>query len=89
MFANSAFTFRGGCGSCYNPNAKRDAYLTEFQSVYALAIFSVLKSIPNATVTAHLKGHLKGFYRKAVKEITQSQQSLAQLQQASAVSLPA
>ena len=69
MFANSAYTFRGGCGSCYNPNANRDAYLTEQQSVYSLAIFSVLKALPETTVTRHLKGHLKGFYRKAVREI--------------------
>ena len=26
MFANSAFTFRGSCGSCYNPAANRDAW---------------------------------------------------------------
>lgn len=69
MFANSAYTFRGGCGSCYNANANRDAFLTEQQSVYSLAIFSVLKSLPDADVTRHLKGHLRGFYRKAVKEI--------------------
>ncbi len=69
MFANSAYTFRGGCGSCYNPNATRDAYLTERQSTYALAIFAVLKNLPNASVNKHLKSHLRGFYNKASKQI--------------------
>jgi len=79
MFANSAYTFRGGCGSCYNPNAIRDAYLSEQQAVYALAIFAVLKNIPNAQVTAHLKGHLRGFYKKAVKEISRRGDDLNRL----------
>ena len=69
MFANSAYTFRGGCGSCYNPNATRDAYLTERQSTYALAIFGVLKNLPNGSVSKHLKSHLRGFYNKAAREV--------------------
>ena len=69
MFANSAYTFRGGCGSCYNASANRDAYLTEQQSVYALALFSVLKELPTNTVSANLKKHLRGYFKKAVKEI--------------------
>ncbi len=71
MFANSAYTFRGSCASCYNPLANRDAYLTEQQSTYALAVFAVLKGIPNSAVTRHLKSHLKGFYKRAVKDINQ------------------
>ncbi|MES9871553.1 MAG: hypothetical protein ABW146_00485 [Candidatus Sedimenticola sp. 6PFRAG7] len=82
MFANSAFTFRGGCGSCYNPNANRDAYLTEVEATYALAIFSVLKEIPNSQVTRHLKKHLRGTYKRAVKEIQDRQEDLAQLKSA-------
>lgn len=80
MFANSAFTFRGGCGSCYNPNANRDAYLSEHEATYALAIFAVLKGLPNSSVTKHLKKHLRGFYKKAVKEINLRTDDLAQLQ---------
>ena len=75
MFANSAYTFRGGCGSCYNPNANRDAYLTERQSTYALAIFSVLKQLPPAVVAKHLKSHLRGFFKQACKSV-QSDPSL-------------
>jgi hypothetical protein len=79
MFANSAFTFRGGCGSCYNPQANRDAYLSELESTYALAIFAVLKGIPQSTVTRHLKGHLRGFYKRAVKEIGGHHEALSRL----------
>lgn len=80
MFANSAYTFRGGCGSCYNPNANRDAYLTEQQSVYTLAMFAVLKQIPNSAVTSNLKSHLRGFYKKAVKDIKRHDEQLATMQ---------
>ena len=83
MFANSAYTFRGSCASCYNPNANRDAYLSEQQSVYALAIFAVLKGIPSSSITSHLKGHLRGFYKKAVKEISQRTEDLELLQKQS------
>ena len=79
MFANSAFTFRGGCGSCYNPDANRDAYLSEREATYALAVFAVLKQIPNSQVTRHLKSHLRGFYKKAVKEIDRRTDELAQM----------
>ncbi len=84
MFANSAYTFRGGCGSCYNPQANRDAYLTEQQSTYALALFAVLKEIPDAQVSKQLKGHLRGFYKKAVKDIRQRDDALCRLKQCAA-----
>lgn len=79
MFANSAYTFRGGCGSCYNASANRDAYLTEQQSVYGLALFCVLKGIPNSDVTPNMKKHLRGFYKKAVKDISLHSQQLNRL----------
>ena len=79
MFANSAFTFRGGCGSCYNPQANRDAYLSEQESTYALAIFSVLKGIRTADVTSHLKRHLRGFFKQAVKEIGGRNEEMSRL----------
>ncbi len=79
MFANSAYNFRGGCGSCYNPYAQRDAYLSEAEATYALALFCMLKSIPNSEVTPHLKGHLRGTYRRSVKEISEKVQEVDQL----------
>lgn len=86
MFANSAFTFRGGCGNCYNPHANRDAYLSEREATYALAIFSVLKDVPNSSVTSYLKRHLRGFYKKAVKEINQRTDDVARLRMTKEVS---
>lgn len=84
MFANSAFTFRGGCGSCYNPAANRDAYLSEREATYALAIFSVLKDIPSADITKHMKGHLRGVFKKAVKEIKGRDNDLQRLRRCGA-----
>ena len=81
MFANSAYNFRGGCGSCYNPYAQRDAYLSETEATYALAMFSVLKGIPASDVTPHLKRHLRGIYRKSVKEISDHIQEVDSLKQ--------
>jgi len=79
MFANSAYNFRGGCGSCYNPYAQREAYLSEAEATYALALFCQLKDIPNSEVTPHLKKHLRGIYRKSVKEIAENVQKLDRL----------
>ena len=79
MFANSAFIFKGGCGSCYNPHAVRQAALSEYEATYALALFAVLKEIPNGRVARHLKQHLRGFYKKAVKEIQANREVLAGL----------
>ncbi|MDT8405253.1 hypothetical protein [Sulfuriflexus sp.] len=79
MFANSAFTFRGGCGSCYNPAANRDAWLSEREATYALAIFAVLKAIPVSAVTRYLKGHLRGVFKQAMKEINARPEDLQQL----------
>ena len=84
MFANSAFTFRGGCGSCYNPAAKRDAALSETEATYALAIFGVLKEIPPTKVTPHLKKHLRAFYRKAARDLL-VREEIARLKDAWAV----
>jgi len=69
MFANSAFTHRGGCGSCYNPAAIRNAALSESEATYALAIFGVLQELPTREVTRHLKKHLRPLYRNAVKDL--------------------
>ena len=77
MFANSAYTFRGSCASCYNPLANRNAYLTERQSTYALAIFAVLKNIPVKRVQKHLKGHLRGFFARSVKDVRKRLQASA------------
>ncbi len=68
MFANSAFTHQVGCGGCQKVG--RAAFLSEDEATYTLAIFCVLKKIPANTVTPHLKKHLRGFFKRAMKEIS-------------------
>jgi hypothetical protein len=69
IFSNTAYQFKGGCGSCNNRSANRQASLPEQETVYALSVFCVLKSIPAKRVLPHLKKHLKRNFKKAVKEV--------------------
>lgn len=79
MFANSAYTFRGGCGSCYNGAANRQATLSENEVVFALALYCRLKGIATKDATRHLKNHLKGAYKKAIKQIDSQPEQLEKL----------
>jgi hypothetical protein len=70
MFANSAFQVPvRSCGSCGGPPPQRRSYLTQYDSTYALAIFGVLKDIPDKAVTRHLKKSLRPFFRQCTREI--------------------
>lgn len=80
MFANSAYTFRGGCGSCYSAAANRQASLGEDDVTYALALFCVLKQIPTRQVLPHLKKYLRPMYKRCVKDINKRRDSLSRLQ---------
>ena len=71
LLANSAYTFRGGCGSCYNAMANRQPALTELDSVFVLALFCRLKGINYKDATQHLKKYLRSSYKQAVKQIDQ------------------
>ncbi len=79
MFANSASVFRGGCGSCHNPLAERRAFLSQDEVTYALALFCVLKEVPNKDVLPHLKKHLRPVFKNAVKELKQKNTELNNL----------
>ncbi|MGD8592569.1 MAG: hypothetical protein PVF82_07035 [Gammaproteobacteria bacterium] len=79
MVANSAYTFRGGCGSCYNPLAERSAFLSQDEATYALAIFCVLKDIPTSAVLPHLKKYLRPVFKTAIKEIKHKDDELTKL----------
>lgn len=82
MFANSAFNVRiPRCGSCAPQPADRQSFLSQYDITFALAIFCVLKDIPNRSVLPHLKGSLRGFYRKAVKEVSVDHIALEHLRQ--------
>ena len=70
VFANTAYQFKGGCGSCNNSNLNRQAALPELETVYALALFSVIKGIDIKPIKKELKSHLYKPFRQAHKEIT-------------------
>lgn len=69
MFSNTAYQFKGGCGSCYNKYANREVALPENETLYCLAMFCVLKKIPINHVKSHLKSHLRSDFKKAYKEL--------------------
>ena len=80
MFANTATPYRGGgCGSCRSPAMERIGSLSEREVAYALAIFCVLKAIPEKEVTRHLKKTLKGFFKKALVDVRGRTEMLAGL----------
>jgi hypothetical protein len=80
MFANSAFTFKGGCGSCKGPAVERSAFLSQDEATYALAIFAQLKAIPEQEVLRYLKRHLRPVYRQAVKDIRARTEELERIE---------
>jgi hypothetical protein len=68
MFANTALVLpRGGC--CGGPVVRRQAYVSQHDITYALAIFSALKDVPQKEVLRHLKKPLRGHFRQALREI--------------------
>lgn len=79
MFANSAYNYRGGCGSCFNPQAERSATLTQEEALYALAFFSVLKAIEQKDVERHIKKPLRAYFRRCVKDVLSRDEALQRL----------
>ena len=78
IFANTAYQFRGGCGACNNASLNRQAALTEPETLYALALFCVLKKQTMKSVKGHLKSHLRKDFASAYKSIEQSLSSSTQ-----------
>jgi hypothetical protein len=66
MFSNTAFEYRGGCGSCYDASKNRPAQLPQAETLYALAKFCHLKDIPAKQATKHLKPHLRGMLKETM-----------------------
>lgn len=67
MMSNTAYQFKGGCGSCYNPYANREAALSETHTVFIHALVSYFKQDTHSK--KHLKPHLRGQFKKAQKVI--------------------
>lgn len=80
LMANSAFNVRiPRCGSCAPQPLDRESFLSQYDITYALAIFAVLKGLPNKEVVPHLKSSLRSFYKRAVKEVAGRGEAVAQL----------
>jgi len=73
MLANTTYQFRGGCGSCYKPGANRQHGLSEEEMIYALALFCLLKEVPNKQVLPYLKGYLRGVFKQSLKQLKASE----------------
>ncbi len=71
IFANTAYQFKGGCGSCNNRSLNRQPALPELETVYALALFCVLKGIEIKVIKKELKSHLYKPFRQACKDISE------------------
>lgn len=70
IFANTAYQFKGGCGSCNKQSLNRQAALPELETVYALALFCVIKEVDIKPAKKALKSHLTKPFRQAYKEIS-------------------
>ena len=82
IFANTAYQFKGGCGSCNNRGLNRQAALPELETVYALALFCVLKGVEIKSVKKELKSHLYKPFRQAHKDISLYLQQTSNLKHA-------
>ncbi|BBW92816.1 hypothetical protein PS1M3_29030 [Pseudoalteromonas sp. PS1M3] len=67
MMCNTVYQFKGGCGSCYNPYANREAQLSETHTVFMHALVCYFKK--DNVSKKHLKPHLRSQFKKAQKEI--------------------
>ncbi|KPH56945.1 hypothetical protein AMS58_00420 [Pseudoalteromonas porphyrae] len=67
MMSNTVYQFKGGCGSCYNPYANRQAALSESQTLFMHALICHFKGHQESK--KYLKSHLRGQFKKAQKEI--------------------
>ncbi|MEJ2693686.1 MAG: hypothetical protein P8166_11670 [Candidatus Thiodiazotropha sp.] len=76
MFANTATVVQGGCGGCSGKGPSRQAFLSQEEATYALALFCVVKGIEIKKATRHLKKHLRRFFSLAVKDCERRKEKL-------------
>ena len=80
LFANTAFQFQTrSCGSCGGPSPQRQAFLSQFDLTYALALFCVLKGIPPREAQRHLKKSLRSHFKSCMGDITRREAALTDL----------
>ena len=71
IFANTAYQFRGGCGSCNNASLNRKSSLPENEVLYCVAVFATLKNISIKQITPQLKKHLRSPFKQMMKTLPQ------------------
>lgn len=79
MLSNSAYAFRGSCARCFNPQAHRQASLSEDKVIFAFTLFCQLKGISKKEATQHLKPYLRSLFKQANKQIQQHPEKLKAL----------
>lgn len=69
LLANTAFAFQArSCGSC-GPSPQRQAFLSQYDITYALALFCTLKEIPTREALRHLKKSLRPHFKRCLRDI--------------------
>lgn len=71
-FVNNAYAPRNqtcGSGSCGSGDVGWKANLGQYDLTYALAMFVVLKGLPERKVAGLVKGTLRTYFKKAVKDV--------------------
>ncbi len=80
ILANSSFNVRlPRCGSCGPAPVDRQSFLTEAETTYTLAIFCALKGISASEVVPRLKKSLRGYFKRALKEVNRQGVSVTSL----------
>jgi len=80
MMSNTAYaTPNIGCTSCRLPGADRESHLSQYDLTYALALFCALKGIRRGEALSHLKAPLRGYFKRALKEVMSNAPQLERL----------
>ena len=77
LFANTAFQFQSrSCGSCGGPSPQRQAFLSQFDITYALALFCALKDLSLREAQSHLKSALRPHLKSCLADVTRREAQL-------------
>jgi len=80
LFANTAYTYQPrSCASCGGPPVDRQVNLSQYDVTYALALFCVLKDIPNREVLKALKSSLRAYFKRCRRDVEARTDALARL----------
>ena len=80
LFANTAYNYQPrSCGSCGGAPVERQVNLSQYDVCYALALFCVLRNIPNREVLKPLKASLRGYFKRCRRDVESRGEALARL----------